>query len=57
MAAPAPSTHHLLKFPLLSKEQIANSPSRQDGVPEKMEARRRRMTAQHMKTVCHDFKM
>lgn len=46
----------LHKFPLHSREQAANSPSRRDGVPEKMEDRRLRMTAQHMKAATAEHK-
>lgn len=44
-------------FRPLTKEQVCNSPSRRDGVPEKMEDRRRRTTALHLKAVSHKNKM
>ena len=47
----------LHKFPLLSAEQVANSPSRADGVPENMEQRRRKLAAKHMLDVIKQFKM
>lgn len=47
----------LLKFPLLSAEEVANSPSRRDGVPESMEYRRIRSASTHMKAVSFEYKM
>lgn len=47
----------LHKFPLMSKEELANSPSRADGVPENMELRRRKLAAQHMMEVSNIFRM
>lgn len=47
----------LHKFALLSKEAVADSPSRRDGVVAKMEDRRRKMTATHLKNVAFDLKM
>ena len=47
----------LQQFPLLSREQLLNSPSRADGVPENMEHRRRRLAAQHMMSVCANSDM
>ena len=46
----------LVRFPLLTREEVEQSPSRRDGVALKMEERRRRLTALHMKTVVHDLK-
>lgn len=47
----------LQRFHLLTAEEIRNSPSRADGVPENMEARRRKLAAQHMRQVCYDMRM
>lgn len=47
----------LHRFGLLTKEQLANSPSRADGVPENMEQRRRKLAAQHMRDVCFKFQL
>lgn len=47
----------LHKFTLMSAEALRNSPSRADGVPETMEARRRKLAAQHLKQVCSRFKL
>lgn len=51
------STHHLIKFPLLSDEEVANLPSRRDGVPEKTEAKHRNQTAKKLQIVNHKFDM
>lgn len=42
---------------VLTAEQVLNSPSRADGVPESMEHRRRRLAAQHMRDISYKFKM
>lgn len=57
MASAHPPTHHLLKFPLLSRAELDNSPSRKDGVSLEMEERRRSLTAQHLKRVTFDMQM
>ena len=57
MASAQPPTHHLLKFPLLSRAELDNSPSRKDGVSLEMEERRRSLTAQHLKRVTFDMQM
>lgn len=56
-AATRPHTHHLLKFPLLSRAELDNSPSRKDGVSKEMEERRRLLTAQHVQRVTHNLQM
>lgn len=47
----------LHKFPLLSKAEVASSPSRADGVPENMENRHRKLAAQHLREVSFKFQM
>lgn len=55
--APAPAMSRLHRFQLLTSDEVANSPSRADGVPENMEHRRRKLAAQHMRDVSFKFGM
>lgn len=50
---------HLLaqKFPLLTEENVENSPSRRDGITAAMEARRRRLAANHIFHAAATFNM
>lgn len=55
--SPLSAMSRLQTFHLLTTEEVRNSPSRADGVPENMEARRRRLAALHMRQVCYDLRM
>ena len=57
MASAHATTHHLLKFPLLSDAEIANSPSRKDGVGQAMEERRRMTVTLHLKAAANALEM
>lgn len=47
----------LQRFPLMTSEQILDSPSVRDGVPAAMEAKRHKIAIRHMMTTAANFRM